>query len=97
MRIRLSTAKARSPWHRERLRHVDAEGFTEADLESLPAMTKDDLMAKFDAGAGGRRAARHALPGSSAPGSSRYVGSSRVSHVTDCTRSRRSSRSDNPT
>lgn len=43
MRHLLATAKARSPWHRERLRHVDAEAFTEADLPSLPTMTKDDL------------------------------------------------------
>src|SRR5262245_54433179 len=48
MRILLATAKARSPWHRERLREVDAATFTEADLPSLPIMTKADLMANFD-------------------------------------------------
>jgi phenylacetate-CoA ligase len=49
MRILLETAKARSPWHRERLRHVDATAFTEADLLSLPTMSKGDLMDNFEA------------------------------------------------
>src|SRR5262249_28422539 len=49
MRVLLATAKARSPWHRERLRDVDAATFTEADLPSLPTMTKADLMDNFDA------------------------------------------------
>src|SRR5215813_8925362 len=49
IRILLATAKARSPWHRERLRNVDAASFTEADLPSLPTMTKADLMDNFDA------------------------------------------------
>src|SRR5262245_39948479 len=49
MRILLATAKARSPWHRARLRDVDAASFTEADLPSLPTMTKADLMDNFDA------------------------------------------------
>jgi phenylacetate-coenzyme A ligase PaaK-like adenylate-forming protein len=40
MRLLLATAKARSPWHRERLRHVDAEAFTEGDLSSIPTMTR---------------------------------------------------------
>jgi len=48
MRLLLATAKMRSPWHRERLRHVDADAFTEADLTALPTMTKDDLMDNFD-------------------------------------------------
>ena len=49
MRVLLATAKARSPWHRERLRDVDAATFTEADLPSLPTMSKADLMDNFDA------------------------------------------------
>src|SRR5207244_2229430 len=49
MRVLLATAKARSPWHRERLRDVDAATFTEADLPSLPTMTKADLMDNFEA------------------------------------------------
>jgi phenylacetate-CoA ligase len=48
MRILLATAKARSPWHRDRLRHVDAATFTERDLPSLPTMSKDDLMDNFE-------------------------------------------------
>jgi hypothetical protein len=35
MRVLLATAKERSPWHRDRLRDVDAAAFTEADLPSL--------------------------------------------------------------
>ena len=49
MRILLDTAKRLSPWHRDRLRHVDAATFTERDLPSLPTMTKDDLMGNFEA------------------------------------------------
>jgi phenylacetate-CoA ligase len=49
MRILLATAKAGSPWHRERLCNVDATTFSEADLPSLPTMTKADLMDNFDA------------------------------------------------
>jgi phenylacetate-coenzyme A ligase PaaK-like adenylate-forming protein len=49
MQILLATAKARSPWHRERLRDVEAATFTEADLLSLPTMTKADLMDNFGA------------------------------------------------
>ena len=49
MQVLLSTAKARSSWHRERLRDVDVATFTEADLPSLPTMSKADLMDNFDA------------------------------------------------
>jgi phenylacetate-coenzyme A ligase PaaK-like adenylate-forming protein len=49
MRVLLATAKARSPWHRERLRNVDAATFIEADLPSLPTMSKADLMDNFEA------------------------------------------------
>src|SRR5262249_48654061 len=48
MRLLLATAKERSPWHRQRLHDVDAAAFTEADLPSLPTMSKDDLMDNFD-------------------------------------------------
>jgi len=44
----LAVARERSPWHRRRLADVDVERFTEADLPSLPVMTKDDLMTSFD-------------------------------------------------
>lgn len=49
MRVLLATAQARSAWHRDRLRHVDAAAFTETDLPSLPIMTKGDLMDNFEA------------------------------------------------
>ena len=44
----MSTARERSPWHRERLREVESQALTEADVESLPVMTKADLMDNFD-------------------------------------------------
>jgi phenylacetate-coenzyme A ligase PaaK-like adenylate-forming protein len=49
MRVLLAAARTRSPWHRERLRDVDAATFTEADLPSLPTMSKADLMDNFEA------------------------------------------------
>jgi phenylacetate-coenzyme A ligase PaaK-like adenylate-forming protein len=49
MRTLLATAKERSPWHRKRLRDIDAATFTEDDLPSLPTMSKDDLMDNFEA------------------------------------------------
>jgi phenylacetate-coenzyme A ligase PaaK-like adenylate-forming protein len=58
MRVLLATAKARSPWHRERLRDVDAAAFTEADLPSLPTMSKADLMDNFEAVVTDRRLTR---------------------------------------
>jgi phenylacetate-coenzyme A ligase PaaK-like adenylate-forming protein len=49
LRRLLTYAKACSPWHRARLAAVDPERFSEADLPSLPTMTKQDLMGHFDA------------------------------------------------
>jgi phenylacetate-coenzyme A ligase PaaK-like adenylate-forming protein len=49
MRALLATAKERSPWHRERLRDIDAATFSEDNLPSLPTMSKDDLMENFEA------------------------------------------------
>jgi phenylacetate-CoA ligase len=49
LRALLRVALASSPWHRERLGGVDPETFVEEDLPQLPAMTKDDLMANWDA------------------------------------------------
>src|SRR6516164_7060245 len=57
-RTLLATAKERSPWHRERLRDVDAATFTEDDLPSLPTMSKDDLMDNFEAVVTDRRLTR---------------------------------------
>ena len=44
----LLTAAMRSPWHRERLAGLDAGALGEADMASLPVMTKTDLMSNFD-------------------------------------------------
>jgi len=49
LRALLRVALASSPWHRERLGGIDPETFVEDDLPLLPAMTKDDLMANWDA------------------------------------------------
>jgi phenylacetate-CoA ligase len=49
LRDLLRVAVASSPWHRDRLAGVDPDGFEEADLAGLPPMTKDDLMANWDA------------------------------------------------
>jgi len=43
----LSAAVRRSPWHRERLAGLDVDHFSEADIASLPVMTKADLMDHF--------------------------------------------------
>ena len=48
LRALLKVAKERSPWHRARLAHIDADMATEADLASISPMTKDDMMANFD-------------------------------------------------
>jgi phenylacetate-CoA ligase len=49
LRRLLHIAKDRSPWHRRRLAEVDPHHVDEADLRQLPAMTKGDVMAHFDA------------------------------------------------
>jgi phenylacetate-coenzyme A ligase PaaK-like adenylate-forming protein len=49
LRALLRVTKERSRWHRARLAHLDPETLTEADLASLPTMTKVDLMQNFDA------------------------------------------------
>src|SRR5262245_29751900 len=45
LRALLAMAFERSPWHRRRLAGLDLSG---ADIESLPVMTKADLMDNFD-------------------------------------------------
>ncbi|MEM8853056.1 MAG: phenylacetate--CoA ligase family protein [Pseudomonadota bacterium] len=45
----LAFAKAKSPWHRERLRDIDPATFAMRDLGTLPAMTKADVMDHWDA------------------------------------------------
>lgn len=48
LRLLLRVAKEYSPWHRERLRDIDPAQATEADLERIPPMTRDDLMDHWD-------------------------------------------------
>jgi phenylacetate-coenzyme A ligase PaaK-like adenylate-forming protein len=48
LRDLLGWAKEHSPFHAQRLAEVDVEQFTQADLASLPMMTKADLMGNFD-------------------------------------------------
>jgi hypothetical protein len=44
----LEHAIEHSPFHRQRLGGIDARRFTVADLQSLPVMTKADMMANLD-------------------------------------------------
>jgi phenylacetate-CoA ligase len=48
LRRLLAVAVERSPWHRERLRGIDAATFRVSDLAHVPPMTKDDLVANFE-------------------------------------------------
>ena len=48
LRTLISVAKERSPWHRQRLAAINPEEFTEANLGSVPPMTKNDLMENWD-------------------------------------------------
>jgi phenylacetate-coenzyme A ligase PaaK-like adenylate-forming protein len=48
LRETLAFAKLNSPWHRSRLGQVEPSSLTEADLQSLPVMTKTDVMANWD-------------------------------------------------
>jgi hypothetical protein len=45
LRATLAYAKTRSPWHAARLAGVDPARFGEADIGTLPIMTKADVMA----------------------------------------------------
>ena len=49
LRTLLAWAKERSPFYQKRLAGTDPATFTEADLPSIPALTKDELMDNFDA------------------------------------------------
>lgn len=49
LRELLSHARDHSPWHRERLRNLDLDRLGPADLARIPSMTKNDLMADWDA------------------------------------------------
>jgi len=48
LRTLISVAKELSPWHQKRLADINPEEFTEANLESVPPMTKNDLMKNWD-------------------------------------------------
>jgi phenylacetate-coenzyme A ligase PaaK-like adenylate-forming protein len=48
LRALLQHAKARSPFHRERLAHLDPATATEDDLAAVPVMTKRDVIEHFD-------------------------------------------------
>jgi phenylacetate-CoA ligase len=48
LRTLLATAAEKSPWHRKRLAGIDVAGLSDTDVESLPVMTKADLMDNFD-------------------------------------------------
>ncbi|HKN37853.1 MAG TPA: phenylacetate--CoA ligase family protein [Acidimicrobiia bacterium] len=49
LRRLVRAARQCSPWHRQRLAGVDVDRLDEKTLAELPVMTKDDLMANFDA------------------------------------------------
>jgi phenylacetate-coenzyme A ligase PaaK-like adenylate-forming protein len=48
LRELLAWSSERSPFHAERLAGIDVEQFTEADLASIPIMTRTDVMGDFD-------------------------------------------------
>lgn len=48
LRDLVRVAQERSPWHRDRLAHLDPATLEEDDLAGVPPMTKADLMANFD-------------------------------------------------
>jgi phenylacetate-CoA ligase len=47
-RALIRIARERSPWHRERLGHLNLDQIGEEDLSSIPVMTKRDLMTNYD-------------------------------------------------
>jgi phenylacetate-coenzyme A ligase PaaK-like adenylate-forming protein len=49
LRALLAFVKEKSAWYGKRLDHMDCDRATEADLASIPPMTKADLMTNFDA------------------------------------------------
>lgn len=48
LRNLIRVAKERSPWHAARLTHIDADRVTEADMWSIPPMTKQEMMDNLD-------------------------------------------------
>jgi phenylacetate-coenzyme A ligase PaaK-like adenylate-forming protein len=48
LRRLVQIAQERSPWHRERLGHLNPNELGEEDLANIPPMTKHDLMTNYD-------------------------------------------------
>jgi phenylacetate-CoA ligase len=48
LRALVSYAKSHSPWHAERLAHVDSDRLTASSLDEIPVMSKTDLMDNWD-------------------------------------------------
>jgi phenylacetate-CoA ligase len=48
LRAIVSYAKSHSPWHAERLAHVDTDRLNASSLDELPTMSKSDLMDNWD-------------------------------------------------
>lgn len=48
LRALVRHAVQHSPWHRQRLRHINVDQLTAAQLCEIPPMTKDDLMQNWD-------------------------------------------------
>lgn len=48
LRLLITKAKLKSPWHSKRLAHIDLDLLSESNLHSIPPMTKAELMANFD-------------------------------------------------
>jgi phenylacetate-CoA ligase len=48
LRALIRIAQERSTWHRERLGGIDADALREEELQSLPTMTKEDLMSNWN-------------------------------------------------
>src|SRR5947208_16827886 len=44
LRSLIRVAKQKSPWHRDRLKHVNADSITAGDLDHMPVMTQPSLM-----------------------------------------------------
>jgi len=61
LRELIRVAKERSRWHQLRLSHIDADSVTEADLPSIPPMTKDDMMQNLEGIWTDRRLTRDAV------------------------------------
>jgi phenylacetate-CoA ligase len=48
LRETIRIAKDRSPWHAKRLTHINPSTITEAEIEAIPPMTRNDLMSNWN-------------------------------------------------